>query len=120
MRFHAICATEKTKFRFGKATKSRIRWQSTLSVPVDAHFAGTRIEKTGRNFSIAVTAAHTKENGKNLKIPAATIYKNVMDALEVEHLEEEKLTAAIQRRAGRKAIEGSPSRKVGADEVCSG
>ena len=28
-----------------------------------------------------------------------------MDALELEHLEEEKLTAAIQQGAGRKAIE---------------
>ena len=46
-----------------------------------------------------------KENGKNLKVPAATIYKKVMDALELEHLEEEKLAAAIQRGAGRKAIE---------------
>ena len=31
--------------------------------------------------------------------------KKVMDALELEHLEEEKLTAAIQQGAGRKAIE---------------
>lgn len=46
-----------------------------------------------------------KENGKNLKVPAATIYKKVMDALELEHLEEEKLAAAIQQGAGRKAIE---------------
>lgn len=33
------------------------------------------------------------------------IYKNVMDALELEHLEEEKLAAAIQQGAGKKAIE---------------
>ena len=46
-----------------------------------------------------------KENGKNLKVPAATIYKKVMAALELEHLEEEKLAAAIQQGAGKKAIE---------------
>lgn len=46
-----------------------------------------------------------KENGKNLKVPAATIYKKVMDALELEHLEEEKLAAAIQQGAGKKVIE---------------
>ena len=61
MRSRAICARAKTKSPFGKATKSRIRWQSTLSVSVDAHFAGTRIRKQGRNFSIAVTAAHTRK-----------------------------------------------------------
>ncbi len=62
-------------------------------------------KKTGEElFYCRYCRAH-KENGKNLKVPAATIYKNVMDALELEHLEEEKLTAAIQQGAGRKAIE---------------
>ena len=62
-------------------------------------------KKTGEElFYCRYCRAH-KENGKNLKVPAATIYKNVMDALELEHQEEEKLTAAIQQGAGRKAIE---------------
>ena len=52
-----------------------------------------------------------KENGKNLKVPAATIYKKVMDALELEHLEEEKLAAAIQQGAGRKVIEAVRAEK---------
>lgn len=52
-----------------------------------------------------------KENGKNLKVPAATIYKKVMDALELEHLEEEKLAAAIQQGAGRKVIEAVRTEK---------
>ena len=62
-------------------------------------------KKTGEElFYCRYCRAH-KENGKNLKVPAATIYKNVMDALELEHLEEEKLAAAIQQGAGKKAIE---------------
>lgn len=62
-------------------------------------------KKTGEElFYCRYCRAH-KENGKNLKVPAATIYKKVMDALELEHLEKEKLTAAIQQGAGRKAIE---------------
>lgn len=62
-------------------------------------------KKTGEElFYCRYCRAH-KENGKNLKVPAATIYKKVMDALELEHLEKEKLAAAIQQGAGRKAIE---------------
>ena len=62
-------------------------------------------KRTGEElFYCRYCRAH-KENRKNLKVPAATIYKKVMDALELEHLEEEKLTAAIQQGAGRKAIE---------------
>ena len=62
-------------------------------------------KKTGEElFYCRYCRAH-KENGKNLKVPAATIYKNVMDALELEHLEEEKLAVAIQQGAGKKAIE---------------
>lgn len=62
-------------------------------------------KRTGEElFYCRYCRAH-KENGKNLKVPAATIYKKVMDALELEHLEEEKLAAAIQQGAGRKAIE---------------
>ena len=62
-------------------------------------------KRTGEElFYCRYCRAH-KENGKNLKVPAATIYKKVMDALELEHLEEEKLAAAIQQGAGKKAIE---------------
>ena len=62
-------------------------------------------KKTGEElFYCRYCRAH-KENGKNPKVPAATIYKNVMDALELEHLEEEKLAVAIQQGAGKKAIE---------------
>ena len=62
-------------------------------------------KRTGEElFYCRYCRAH-KENGKNLKVPAATIYKKVMDALELEHLEEEKMAAAIQQGAGRKAIE---------------
>lgn len=61
-------------------------------------------ERPGLHFYCRYCRAH-KENGKNLKVSAATIYKNVMDALELEHLEEEKLAAAIQQGAGKKAIE---------------
>lgn len=63
-------------------------------------------KKTGEElFYCRYCRAH-RENGKNLKVLAATIYKNVMDALELEHLEEEKLAAVIQQGAGKKAIEG--------------
>lgn len=62
-------------------------------------------KRTGEElFYCRYCRAH-KENGKNLKVPAATIYKKVMDALELEHLEEEKLAVAIQQGAGKKAIE---------------
>ena len=62
-------------------------------------------KRTGEElFYCRYCRAH-KENGKNLKVPAATIYKKVMDALELEHLEEEKLATAIQQGAGKKAIE---------------
>ena len=62
-------------------------------------------KRTGEElFYCRYCRAH-KENGKNLKVPAATIYKKVMDSLELEHLEEEKLAVAIQQGAGKKAIE---------------
>ena len=42
-------------------------------------------KRTGEElFYCRYCRAH-KENGKNLKVPAATIYKKVMDALELEH-----------------------------------
>lgn len=67
--------------------------------------------RTGEElFYCRYCRAH-KENGKNLKVPAATIYKKVMAALELEHLEEEKLAAAIQQGAGKKAIEGVRAKK---------
>ena len=60
-------------------------------------------KRTGEElFYCRYCRAH-KENGKNLKAPAATIYKKVMDALELEHLEEEKLAAAIQQGAGKQS-----------------
>ena len=62
-------------------------------------------KKTGEELFYCRYCRACKENGKNLKVPAATIYKKVMDALELEHLEEEKMAAAIQQGAGRKAIE---------------
>lgn len=46
-----------------------------------------------------------------MKVSSATIYKKVMDALELEHLEEEKLAAAIQQGAGRKVIEAVRAEK---------
>ena len=68
-------------------------------------------KRTGEElFYCRYCRAH-KENGKNLKVPAATIYKKVMAALELEHLEEEKLAAAIQQGAGKKAIEGVRAKK---------
>ena len=68
-------------------------------------------KRTGEElFYCRYCRAH-KENGKNLKVPAATIYKKVMDALELEHLEEEKLAVAIQQGAGRKVIEAVRAEK---------
>lgn len=40
-----------------------------------------------------------------MKAPAASVYKKVIDAMEREHREEEKMYSAIQQGAGRKAIE---------------
>lgn len=51
----------RTKSPFGKATKNRTRWQNTLSALAATHSAGTRIREQGKNFSIAVTAAHTRK-----------------------------------------------------------
>ena len=62
-------------------------------------------KKTGEElFYCSYCRAH-KENGKELKAPAASVYKKVMDAMEREHREEEKMYSAIQQGAGRKAIE---------------
>lgn len=58
--------------------------------------------RDGRNCSYC--RAH-KENGKELKAPAASVYKKVIDAMEREHRKEEKMYSAIQQGAGRKAIE---------------
>lgn len=55
-------------------------------------------------FYCSYCRAH-KENGKELKAPAASVYKKVIDAMEREHREEEKMYSAIQQGAGRKAIE---------------
>lgn len=68
-------------------------------------------KKTGEELFYCRHCRAHKENGKNLKVPAATIYKKVMDALELEHLEEEKLAAAIQQGAGRKVIEAVRAEK---------
>ncbi len=62
-------------------------------------------KRTGEEFFYCRYCRTHKENGINLKVPAATIYKKVLDALEMEHLEKEKMAAAIQQGAGRKAIE---------------
>lgn len=40
-----------------------------------------------------------------MKVPAASVYKKVIDAMEGEHQEEEKMYSAIQQGNGRKAIE---------------
>lgn len=40
-----------------------------------------------------------------MKAPAASVYKKVIDAMERERREEEKMYSAIQQGAGRKAIE---------------
>ena len=40
-----------------------------------------------------------------MKAPAASVYKKVIDAMEREHQEEEKMYSAIRQGAGRKAIE---------------
>ena len=40
-----------------------------------------------------------------MKVPAASVYKKVIDAMEREHQEEEKMYSAIRQGAGRKAIE---------------
>lgn len=62
-------------------------------------------KKTGEElFYCSYCRAH-KENGKELKAPAASVYKKVIDAMEGEHREEEKMYSAIQQEAGRKAIE---------------
>ena len=62
-------------------------------------------KKTGEElFYCSYCRAH-KENGKELKAPAASVYKKVIDAMEREHREEEKMYSAIQQGAGRKAIE---------------
>ena len=62
-------------------------------------------KKTGEElFYCSYCRAH-KENGKELKAPAASVYKKVIDAMEREHQEEEKMYSAIQQGAGRKAIE---------------
>lgn len=68
-------------------------------------------KKTGEELFYCRHCRAHKENGKNLKVPAATIYKKVMDALELEHLEEEKLAVAIQQGAGRKVIEAVRAEK---------
>lgn len=47
----------------------------------------------------------TQGKRKESESPGSYHYKKVMDALELEHLEEEKLAAAIQQGAGKKAIE---------------
>lgn len=62
-------------------------------------------KKTGEElFYCSYCRAH-KENGKELKAPAASVYKKVIDAMERERREEEKMYSAIQQGAGRKAIE---------------
>ena len=62
-------------------------------------------KKTGEElFYCSYCRAH-KENGKELKAPAASVYKKVIDAMEKERREEEKMYSAIQQGAGRKAIE---------------
>lgn len=62
-------------------------------------------KKTGEElFYCRYCRAH-KENGKELKVPAASVYKKVIDAMEGEHQEEEKMYSAIQQGNGRKAIE---------------
>ncbi len=62
-------------------------------------------KKTGEElFYCSYCRAH-KENGKELKAPAASVYKKVIDAMEREHQEEEKMYSAIRQGAGRKAIE---------------
>lgn len=62
-------------------------------------------KKTGEElFYCSYCRAH-KENGKELKAPAASVYKKVIDAMEREHRKEEKMYSAIQQGAGRKAIE---------------
>ena len=62
-------------------------------------------KKTGEElFYCRYCRAH-KENGKELKVPAAAVYKKVIDAMEGEHQEEEKMYSAIQQGTGRKAIE---------------
>ena len=62
-------------------------------------------KKTGEElFYCSYCRAH-KENGKELKVPAAAVYKKVIDAMEGEHQEEEKMYSAIQQGTGRKAIE---------------
>ena len=62
-------------------------------------------KKTGEElFYCSYCRAH-KENGKELKAPAASVYKKVIDAMEREHQEEEKMYSSIQQGAGRKAIE---------------
>ena len=54
-------------------------------------------KKTGEElFYCSYCRAH-KENGKELKAPAASVYKKVIDAMEREHREEEKMYSAIQQ-----------------------
>lgn len=119
--FAALCSAYITKEQFYAFPCNMREGENKISIrksykkpnPLAKHIVCTcghalcwhKDKRTGEElFYCRYCRAH-KENGKNLKVPAATIYKKVMDALELEHLEEEKLAAAIQQGAGKKAIE---------------